>query len=350
MDAIMSQIDRFPNTRYLGSKRKLLPVLRDVFSKLSFETALDPFSGTAAVAYLLKSMEKRVTAGDTMAFNALVARALVVNQTTRLGASVDTFLERVGRVESRGGFIEQTFDGVFYPRDENRFLDHVLVALGCDEGIERDMLLYCVGQAALAKRPYNLFHRANLYMRERDVNRSFGNKTTWDTPFDVLIRRFADELDNAVFESTKPCAAVMSDVLSVDPGGFDLVYLDPPYVSQKGMGVDYADYYHFLEGLTMPDRWSERILHRYKHKPLSGKRESPFVDAKRIEAAFEAAITRFKDSILVISYRSDGIPDISQIKGWLERVGKRVSVVDVGRYIYALSTNRKSKEIILLGQ
>jgi hypothetical protein len=33
-------------------------------------------------------------------------------------------------------------------------------------------------QACLAKRPYNLFHRANLYMRTQDVERSFGNKTT----------------------------------------------------------------------------------------------------------------------------------------------------------------------------
>lgn len=345
-----SQFGRFPKTRYLGSKRKLLPVLNELFSTLEFETALDPFSGTAAVAYLLKSLGAEVTAGDTMAFNALTARALVVNQTVRLGDGVETFLSAVERVDVSRGFIERTFDGVFYPRGENRFLDRALIALGQHHGIERDMLLYCLGQAALAKRPYNLFHRANLNMRERDVNRSFGNKKTWDTPFDVLIRRFAAQLDQAVFDSKKNCVAVVSDVMSVEPAQYDLVYLDPPYVSQRGQGVDYVDYYHFLEGLSEPDGWSNRILHRYKHKPIVGRRESPWSDAERIESAFEAVITRFKDSILVISYRSDGIPDISKITAWLEHVGKKVTIVDIGKYTYALSTNRKSKEIILLGQ
>ena len=46
--------EAFPQTRYLGSKRKLLTLLSQVFKNLEFETALDPFSGTASVAYLLK--------------------------------------------------------------------------------------------------------------------------------------------------------------------------------------------------------------------------------------------------------------------------------------------------------
>ena len=40
--------ERFPQTRYLGSKRKLLPLLERIFRSLEFETALDPFSGTAS--------------------------------------------------------------------------------------------------------------------------------------------------------------------------------------------------------------------------------------------------------------------------------------------------------------
>ena len=80
---------RFPQTRYLGSKHKLLGLLEAVFSELEFETALDPFSGTGAVAYLLKQMGARVTASDALAFNVGAARALVENQETRLAGRIN---------------------------------------------------------------------------------------------------------------------------------------------------------------------------------------------------------------------------------------------------------------------
>jgi len=30
----------------------------------------------------------------------------------------------------------------------------------------------------------------------------------------------------------------------------DLVYIDTPYISAKGIGVNYFDFYHFLEGIV----------------------------------------------------------------------------------------------------
>ena len=42
----------FPQTRYQGSKYKLLPFLYEHISKLQFNSALDLFSGTSSVSYL----------------------------------------------------------------------------------------------------------------------------------------------------------------------------------------------------------------------------------------------------------------------------------------------------------
>ena len=44
-----------------------------------FESALDPFSGTGCVAYLIKSMGRRVTASDFLNFSSLIARATIEN-------------------------------------------------------------------------------------------------------------------------------------------------------------------------------------------------------------------------------------------------------------------------------
>ncbi len=341
--------DRFPATRYLGSKRKLLPALAVVFSELEFERALDPFSGTGAVAYLLKCLGKRVTACDALEANAVAARALVVNPGARLGPGIDALLRDLPEPGAAEGFVERTFDGVFFEVDENRFIDQILPRASALPGFRRDLALWALFQACLAKRPYNLFHRANLAMRRRDVARSFGNKVTWDTPFPELMRRFAAEADAAVFDSGAPHVALVGDALEIDPGGAELVYLDPPYVSSRGAGVDYLDYYHFLEGLCRPEAWGARVLRKYRHLPLAGRGESPWCDPARISGAFETAIARFGAAQLVVSYRSDGIPAIDDIARWMRKAGKRVEITDVGKYTYALSRNRASREVILKG-
>jgi adenine-specific DNA-methyltransferase len=341
----------FPTTRYLGSKRKLLPVLEPVFVALGSDAALDPFSGTGAVAHLLKRLGARVTASDVLEANAVAARALVVNSTQRLGAAAAAAL--VDGLPEPGpppGFVERTFDGVFFEREENRFVDQILPRIEALPGGLRDLALWALNQACLAKRPYNLFHRANLAMRRRDVARSFGNKTTWDTPFAALLSRFAAEADAAVFDSGRAHRALVADVAEIDPAGCDLVYLDPPYVSARGIGVDYLDYYHFLEGLCRPAGWGARILRRYRHLPLAGRGTTPWIDPARVATAFEGAIARFSASRIVVSYRSDGIPAIGEIARWLEKAGKRVEVIDAGKRTYALSTNRTSREVVLVGE
>jgi adenine-specific DNA-methyltransferase len=339
----------FPSTRYLGSKRKLLGPLAQVLGRLEFDTALDAFSGTGAVAHLMKAMGKMVTANDLLAANAVAARALVANQTETLGDGAAALASGLPREGEAPGFVETEFDGIFFEREENRFIDQILPRVHALEGAARDLALLALCGACLAKRPYNLFHRANLSMRRRDVPRSFGNKTTWDTPFAELLARYAAENDAAVFDSARACRALRGDALALDPMGYDLVYVDPPYVSARGARVDYLDYYHFLEGLCEPEGWAGRILRRYRHKPLEGRGTNPWCDPRRVAAEFERTVAHFSRSTLVISYRSDGIPSIEAIASFLKAAGKHVEIVDAGSYTYALSRNRASREVVLVG-
>jgi adenine-specific DNA methylase len=334
----------------MGSKRKLLGFLERVFSHIEFDTVLDPFSGTGAVSYLLKTMGKKVTSSDILESSTVCTRALIENSSVTLEDEVETLLAGLPQREAPSGFIEKTFDGIFFETDENRFLDGILPRIGNLPEVKKELALYALFQACLAKRPYNLFHRANLSMRQKKVHRTFGNKTTWERPFEVLIRRYATEASNAVFDSGRACKALCADALSLDPAPYDLVYFDTPYISSKGTGVDYLDYYHFMEGLTSPDDWAGRILHRYKHKPLVGKGQNPWCDPKRIQDVFESTIKHFSNSVIVISYRSDGIPSIDTISSYLVRAGKQVKFFDSGPYTYVLSRNHGSKEVILVGQ
>ena len=130
-------------------------------------------------------------------------------------------------------------------------------------------------------------------------------------------------------------------MLNVD-GEFDLVYIDPPYVNSNGVGVDYFEFYHFLEGLANYGTWAGRIDRGRKHRPLMGP-TSLWSSPKTIHDAFSKLFRRFSDSVLVVSYRSDGLPSCSNLVSLLEDVKAHVDVVHYGEYKYVLSNGESSQ-------
>jgi adenine-specific DNA methylase len=338
-----------PSTRYQGSKLKLLPWLGQHLARLDFHTALDAFGGTGSVAYLLKSWGKAVTCDDYLRFNHRIATALIENARVRLSEADLAHVLRRDPEFAYDDFIARTFRGIYFTAAEDRWLDRVCQNIPRLPGRYRQALAwYALFQACIVKRPYNLFHRKNLYMRTARVPRSFGNKATWDTPFAQHFRRFAADINAAVLDSGVPCRALCHDVGEV-PGGYDLVYIDPPYLNRRGMGVDYRAFYHFLEGMTDYPRWGERIDRGRKHLPLHGTR-SPWSDVRQVHAAFAGLFERFTRSVLVVSYRSDGIPSVEELTGLLRRFKRRVTVAHFTAYRYVLSTNDRSGEVLLIGR
>lgn len=338
-----------PSTRYQGSKRKLLPWLWQHLTGLDFHTVLDAFGGTASVSYLLKAQGKAVVCNDYLQSNHQTALALIANQHTRLAE--DDIRQVLTRDPKRDydDFIARTFRGIYFTAAENAWLDVACQNVPRLRGRHRRALAWhALFQACIRKRPYNLFHRRNLYLRTARVRRSFGNKATWDTPFEEQFRSLAAETNAAVFDSAVPCRAVCGDARAA-PGRYDLVYLDPPYLNRRGVGVDYFAFYHFLEGMLDYAHWGERIDYRRRHRPLVGPR-SPWSDPRQTHGAFAQLFERFADSLLVVSYRSDGIPSVEELAGLLRRVKPRVDCVLFSEYQYVLSTNARSREVLLIGR
>lgn len=338
----------FPRTRYQGSKYRLAPWLGQCFAELGFDTALDVFGGTACVSHLLKGMGKAVTYNDVLRFNWHVGVALVANSSTRLDdVDVDSVLRRREGV-AYDDLIARTFRGVYYLDDENAWLDVVVqnvLALPSDE--KRSLALWALFQACLAKRPYNLFHRKNLYVRTSSVERSFGNKVTWDRAFEEHFRRFVSQGNAAVFDNGRDNRALCLDAAEV-PGAFDLVYVDPPYLPARGSVTDYFGFYHFLEGLVGYRDWESRIDVTSKHLRLRDE-PSPWCDRQRIAEAFDTLFERFADSLLVVSYRDDGVPSIAELEGLLRRHGRQVRSRSCAHQ-YALSTKRQVREVLLVAE
>lgn len=338
----------FPSTRYQGSKAKLVNWIWQQVSNLEFTTVLDAFGGTGAVSYLFKTNTKRVTYNDLLNFNYNIALALIENKNIYLSdEDVNWILKKHSQIKY-SNFIESNFSSIYFTDNENILIDQIITNINnLSDKYKFAMAFFALCQSCIVKRPYNLFHRKNLYIRLADVKRSFGNKTTWERPFDQCFREFTGEVNQAIFDNGEENICFNTDVMLVE-GNYDLVYIDPPYISSKGVATDYLGFYHFLEGLACYFDWKDKIDYKSKHHRFIPQINF-WTDKKKNLQAFDRLFKRYRDSILVLSYRSDGIPSESELLELMRRYKKEVYVEYYGKYQYVLSKNRNSQEILLIG-
>ena len=338
---------KFPATRYQGSKYKIANWIWECIDFLDFETVGDLFGGTGVMSYLFKQYGKTVTYNDILQFNYHTGIALIENSKERIDQTdIDLVLSDN---HNRRDKVQKIYKNIFFTDAENEFIDNYICNINQffkDDKFKYAMLLWCLFQACIIKRPFNLFHRKNLYMRTQDVERSFGNKVTWDRPFTEYIYKFSEEINNSVLDNGKKCISRNDDALELDDD-FDLVYIDTPYISQKGTGVDYLNFYHFLEGLCNYDNWESLIDHTRKHKPINSS-FNPWNSPKTISQAFADLFGKYRKSHLIISYRSDGIPSIEELIYHLKPLKKNILYYYYGDYKYVLSKNGNSKEVLIV--
>lgn len=335
----------FYSTRYQGSKLKILPWIGSHLEKLDFKTCLDAFGGTGCIAYYFKRRNKIVHYNDNLRFNYIIGKAIIENNDTLLeDHDVEEILKRKNGFEYPS-FVQTTFKDIFYTDAENRWLDYVISnILSLRDEYKKSIALSALFQSCIIKRPYNLFHRANLYMRTAKVKRTFGNKATWDRPFEYYFRTFTDQINRLVFSNRYDNKSHCKNVFDLAPD-YELVYIDTPYINKNKVGVDYLDFYHFLEGIADYEHWEERIAVNYKHKRLIGEK-SLWCRPDKIHAAFDSLFDHFKNSIIVVSYRSEGIPAQYELEAILSKY-KTVKTY-TRNYQYALSPS-KGKELLLIG-
>ena len=335
-----------PSTRFLGSKARLLKWINSNTKDLEFNSVLDAFGGTGSFSYLMKTLNKKVYYNDLLKFNQNIATAIIENRNTII---TDEEIADVLQIKDREyqKIIASNFKGIYFKDGENRWLDIVTQnILSKRNKYKKAILFSALYQACLIKRPFNLFHRSNLNLRTADVERSFGNKTTWEKSFKKHFIKFVVEYNSAVFDNGQKNKVLGGyDVLKIPKRKYDLVYLDPPYISQKSK-LNYLDCYHFLEGISDYKDWESRIDFDTKNKRLKPiESVNNWINEDNISSLFEKMITRYKDSIILLSYRNDGIPSIKEIDKIFKKVTGRQPIKKSIPYKYALS-NGSTREVL----
>ena len=299
----------YPELRYMGSKHRLLPWIHGVLRALPFETAADPFVGSGCVAYLLKAMGKRVIASDFLNFPVVLAAATVGNSKDRLD---DRTVRRLLAPASNGHcFIEETFTGIFYTPDDLQFLDRVSANIEKlpnqhQQVVARAALI----RSCLKKQPRGVFTVSGDLSHYDDGRRDL--RLSIEEHFTDQVEAF----NRVVFDNGCVHTVKRADVFDLKPEGVDLVYLDPPYVPRSDDNC-YMKRYHFLEGLSC--YWKGvRIMPATRVKKIE-KPYTPFSYRKSAIDAFDRLFRLYRDSIIVLSYSSNGYPDRAEIENLLRR-------------------------------
>ena len=350
MKDFTSQRFKYPSTRYVGSKRKFLDWIWENVKSLKFDSVLDAFGGTGSVSLMFKRYGKQVYYNDLLKFNQIIGKAIIENRSVIVNdKDIDKVLSyNYHNQRDYPNFISFTFKGIFFLDHENKWLDKIITNISyISNNYKRAILMSALFQACLAKRPFNLFHRANLYMRTANVSRTFGNKTTWETSFSELLKRFTYGYNRAIFDNEKSNRVIGGyDVLNA-PNGVNLVYLDPPYFSsESGNGTNYIVFYHFLEGLADYPNWKAKLSGNMgKIKRIDDSPEiQRWTDKTKIIDTFYKLIERYQDNIIVLSYQSDGIPAKDEIITILRKYKKKITLAS-RPHRYVLS--RRTKEQLL---
>lgn len=332
----LGQVQHYPHMRYMGSKYRLLPTLADVFQQIGGRTALDPFSGSGVVSYLLKAQGYAVTSGDYLHFPVTLTNAACVNQSQRLTADEVALIVTGGNRDGRD-FMARTYYGLFFTPDDLRFLDAAWSQIDQLSGSRRHLGIASLVLAAARKQPRGVFTVTGL--------RYDDGRASLHLPLADQFIQCVKAWNGVVFEG-EPCRAVQGDVSSAKAGA-DLVYLDPPYAPPRDDN-DYVKRYWFLEGLaTYWDNGTASVMKETKTRKLP-KRQTAFGSKTTIVHALADTFEQFSSSTLVLSYGSNAVPPLDTLVGMLRDVkGSTPDVIELThRYHFGTHSTAARREAV----
>ena len=337
--------NKLPVTRYYGSKRRIIDQIWTFIEneKLIFESILDIFGGTGTFSYKAKLEGKQIYYNDIFKFNSIIGKALLQNNSHKIKNNEIDFVLTKHSSSNYKYYINENFKDIYYLEKENRLIDIMVQNINeLENNYSKYIAFYSLFQVCLIKRPFNTFHRKNLNLRLNDVKRDFGNKTTWEKDIETAFRNFCNEANSYVINNGKRNFVENKSALKCDKIA-DLIYIDPPYVSEKGSHVNYHSRYHFLEALTNYDTFIDKINFDKLNHEVQINKSLEFESKLTIKDDIEKLIKKYSNKIIVFSYRNKGIPSIKELKSIFIDNNMECKIHMIKSHSYAL--NKKNKAL-----
>ena len=205
MSPHIEQLSKYPSTRYMGSKSKLLDAIWEVSTEFEFDTVLDLFSGSGIVSYLYKCHGKEVTSNDYMAMAATYAKALIENQNTLLSYQD---VSRILRNTENDSFVETVFKDLYFTDEENRLIDNIRANIKrMRNPYKKAIAMAALIRACTKKRPRGIFtYTGQRYNDGRqDLRKSMEDQ----------FREAVTVINGAIFDNGRQNRALWSDSLNL---------------------------------------------------------------------------------------------------------------------------------------
>jgi adenine-specific DNA-methyltransferase len=273
--------------KYLGSKRRLVPVLSEICRASGARTALDLFTGTTRVAQAFKAQGVHVTAVDSARYAHVFARTYVEADAAATDVEgLEAAVARLDALPGVEGYVTETFS-----RQARFFQPHNAARIDAvREAIEAEY----AGSALHPLLLTSLIEAADRVDSTTGLQMAYVKQWA-PRSFNPLALRVPQLLAG-------PGRAVKGDAVELAPslGHFDLAYLDPPYNQHR-----YFTNYHVWETLVAWDAPEAYGVARKRVDARDPATHSVFNSKRTMPDALASVVASVDCDLLVLSYNDE---------------------------------------------
>jgi adenine-specific DNA-methyltransferase len=273
--------------KYIGSKRRLVPVLARICQASGARTALDLFTGTTRVAQAFKTQGVRVTAVDSARYAHVFGRTYIEADAaaTDMGA-LRAAVSHLNGVPGKAGYVTEEFSrqARFFQPDNAARIDAVRDAIDSEYA----------GSPLFPILLTSLIEAADRVDSTTGVQMAYVKQWA-PRSFNPLELRVPELLDG-------PGCAMRGDAVALAPtlGSFDLAYLDPPYNQHR-----YFTNYHVWETLVAWDSPEAYGVARKRVDARDPSTHSAFNSKRTMPEALASVVRAVDCDLLVLSYNDE---------------------------------------------
>ncbi len=273
--------------KYLGSKRRLVPVLAEICRAAGARTALDLFTGTTRVAQAFKAQGVHVTAADSARYAHAFAQTYIEADAATIDVgALRAAVTHLNAIPGHPGYVHETFSRqarFFQPHNAAR-IDAVRDALDSEYGGSPLFPLLLTSLIEAADRVDSTTGVQMAYVKQWAPRSS--------NPLELRMPELL----------AGPGRAVRGDAVGLAPelGHFDLAYLDPPYNQHR-----YFTNYHVWETLVAWDAPEAYGVARKRVDARDPTTRSPFNSKRTMPGALASVVQSVDCDLLVLSYNDE---------------------------------------------
>lgn len=304
--------------KYLGSKRRLVPVIDAMAAAVGARRALDLFTGTTRVAQQLKRRGAVVTAIDTARYSEVLARCYVESDSRTVDrADLREALRHLAARPPRPGYFTETFC------HRSRFFQP-------HNGARIDAIRDAIEQEHAGTALYPLVLSSLLEAADR-VDSTTGVQMAFVKEWAPRSYNTLELREPALLDG--PGYVHRGDACELGPvvGEFDFAYLDPPYNQHR-----YFTNYHIWETLVAwdaPEHYGVACKRRDARDPST---RSAFNRRREMPAALARVLQDVRAEVLVLSYNDESWVTLDELRAMCSARGTvEALALDSKRYVGA---------------